>query len=434
MSHPGEDCARDAVASIFSDWEDEATKCSRCGFCQPTCPIYRATGREAHVARGKNVLFRKMVEGTQAVEADLREAYDNCLLCRACTANCFPAVRTDALVLAFREAYAARWGRPFVQRLIFRTLLPRPTLVATTFSAAWSLQLPRLGGLVQRSGLLGLLNPKMEMAVKLADHSPLPSLRRRLRELPLRPKTPRLRVGYWISCGYNYMLPEVGVDTVRVLRALGAEVVPLDNHCCGLPAHAYGDREAARALARRNLERLGDVGHLDAVVSECGSCSDHLKEYGALLADDAEYADLAARLSSRMRAFSEFVAELDTPLPLGRLEATVTYHDPCHMTARYQGVTRQPRELIASIPGVRLKELTEADSCCGAAGSYSLLHPGVSARIRARKTEFIAESEAAYVVTECPSCLLQLALGVRELPVQAVSTSQLLALALAPGP
>ena len=72
---------------------DEVAKCGRCGFCQPTCPVYTATNKEPHVARGKNVLFRNLIEGQTSFDPDLRDAFENCLLCRACTANCSPQSR-----------------------------------------------------------------------------------------------------------------------------------------------------------------------------------------------------------------------------------------------------------------------------------------------------------------------------------------------------
>jgi glycolate oxidase iron-sulfur subunit len=419
---------RPSPESLIREWGPEAARCSRCGFCQPTCPIYRETGREAHVARGKSFLLRKMAEDQLELEPGLREAFDNCLLCRACTANCFPAVRTDQMVMAFREAYAGRWGRPLVQRLLFRNVLPHPATMSRLFALAFSSRLPSVGRRAQQRGLLTLLNPKMDMAMRLAPRAPRPFLRERLARMDLGAADGALRVGYWISCGYNYMLPEVGVSTVRVLRALGAQVVPLENACCGLPVQSYGDGESARALARENLRRVERAGTLDFIVSECGSCSSHLKEYGGLLGDDERWATRASAFAARVRSFSELLVELDAELPLASLPRTVTYHEPCHMTARYQGVVRQPRDLISRIPGVGLVEMEEADSCCGAAGSYNVLHPEVSSGILRRKTRNIAATGASCVVSECPSCVMQLTLGVRDqhLPVSVLGISQLI--------
>ena len=269
----------------------------------------------------------------------------------------------------------------------------------------------------------------------------------------------RPRVGYWMSCGYNYVLPQVGEATIEVLEALGYEVEVLDNCCCGLAAYGYGDLEAAARLASENLRRLGDLDRLQAIISECGSCSGHLKEYGALLADDPQWAEAATRLSGITRSFSEFVAqqgELSSLLgavPAGTATAgaaatgersspvapgsagrptVVTYHDPCHLGKRYQNVVDPPRAILRSLPGVVFREAAEADSCCGAAGTYGVLHSETSAAIVDRKTGFFRATGATVIATECPACMMQLALGAKRagLDVQVANISQLCAQAL----
>ncbi len=431
-----------ALAPLY----DEVAKCGKCGFCQPTCPVYRTTFREGHVARGKNALFRNLVEGETVLDVDLRDSFDHCLLCRACTAACFPAVRTDQLVLAFRETYARRFGRPTLQRLIFRGLLPFPDRMRLVIRAAWTARRLGLDSLAARAGLLDMINPKLRNALEIKEDVPARFLRDRAADTGLGRPSARtvergpapLRVGYWISCGYNYMLPEVGEATLEALRQIGASVEILGNACCGLPVYGYGDRDGARSLARRNIELLGDLSRFDAVVSECGSCSGHLKEYPDLLADDPEFSVRAHRLAAMTRSFSEFVdpllartADLAPPpaAPDGDPDRplVVTYHEPCHLGARYQGVVTQPRRILKSLPGVEYRELPEADSCCGAAGSFNVLHPEVAGGILARKMERVAAIGADVLVTECPACLLQLGLGVRRagLPVRVAGISEL---------
>ncbi|HLA80952.1 MAG TPA: (Fe-S)-binding protein [Thermoleophilia bacterium] len=411
------------------DLYDEVAKCGRCGFCQPTCPVYTATAREAHVARGKNMLFRNLIEGETALEPDLREAFENCLLCRACTANCFPAVKTDLLVVAFRETYGKRFGRPTVQRWIFRRLLPYPKRMSRIIGLLWLARRLGLAGMAKRLGLLRMINPKLEKAMEIREEVPAGFLRTRLkRRVRPEPAPSRLKVGYWISCGYNYMLPEVGEATVDVLEENGMEVEVLPNACCGLPVYGYGDIEGARLLARTNLDKLGDLKEYDYIVSDCGSCSGHLKEYADLLKDEPEYAERAKVLVSKVRGFSELMQATGVTVALGELPVAVTYHDPCHLGARYQGIVTQPRELIRSIPGVDYRELAEADWCCGAAGSYNFMHNEISMKILGRKVENIEKSGADVIVTECPACIMQLSLGAkrRGLSKRVLSVSQLI--------
>lgn len=467
----------------LSSLYEQVAKCGKCGFCQPACPIYRTTYREAHVARGKHALMRNIIEGNTVLDADLGDAFDNCLLCRACTASCFSDLRTDRLVVAFRETYARRFGRSTLQRLIFRGLLPAPRLMRTVARAAWVTRGTGLDGLAARSGLLDMINPKLKKALELREGSPGVFLRERLArtaatgdaghrgrahtKIVLPPifdasagvddgVGEAAKVGYWISCGYNYMLPEVGEATVSVLRRAGASVEVLENSCCGLPAYGYGDVDGARALARGNLETMGDLSRFDHIVSECGSCSGHLKEYPELLAADPEFAVRARRMAAKVRSFSEWLVERgarvstppegpgpaapgasvapaalaapeDSAAPAGAAGSegpagswvapdrplVVTFHEPCHLGERFQGVVQQPRDLLRSLPGVEFRELPDADSCCGAAGSYNMRNPEVSGAILARKMEKVATTGADVLVTECPSCMIQLSLGAR---------------------
>ena len=444
----------------FEPLYDEVVTCGKCGFCQPTCPVYRATGRENHVARGKNALFRNLFEGETVMAPDLEDAFSNCLLCRACTENCFTAVRTDHMVIAYREAYGQRFGRSTIQRAVFRGLLPRPRLMARLVRSTWALRRVGLADVLRRWGLVRLLNPKLDRALELKLGTPGKLLRERLKDRPSAtgrdtrqaasggsspgragssspgsPAGQTPRVGYWISCGYNFVLPEVGEATVRVLERLGATVEVLDNCCCGLAVYGYGDREGARRLARANIDRLGDLDRFDAIVSECGSCSGHLKEYPELLAEDPVYAAKADRLRKKVRSFSEFVVEAGGAALLaeGRLDGVVTYHESCHMGNRYQGVVDQPRLLLRSVPGVTFRELTEANSCCGSAGTYGVLHPETGAAIIGRKMGFVRQTGATILAAECPSCMLQLDFGARRagLDILVLNMSQVCDRALA---
>ncbi len=72
-------------------------------------------------------------------------------------------------------------------------------------------------------------------------------------------------------------------------------------------------------------------------------------------------------------------------------------------------MTRQPRALLAGIPGVRLSEMREPSRCCGGAGSFSLTHQELSLAIGARKAADIVATGAEVVATSCPGCRMQLA-------------------------
>jgi glycolate oxidase iron-sulfur subunit len=164
------------------------------------------------------------------------------------------------------------------------------------------------------------------------------------------------------------------------------------------------------------------------VVTECGSCSSFLKEYPVLFGDDPDLRERAKALAKRVRGFSEFLLDrMPASLPANRVSGKVTYHDPCHLS-RYQGIVKQPRALLKKIPGLAYTELPEADLCCGAAGSYNVLHYEQSMKVLDRKMKNVQKIEADVLATECPGCIIQLSYGVRRagLGVKVTHISELL--------
>jgi glycolate oxidase iron-sulfur subunit len=176
------------------------------------------------------------------------------------------------------------------------------------------------------------------------------------------------------------------------------------------------------------VERLAPARGFDAIVSECGSCSSHLKEYGSLLKGDPAYAERAAALAGKAKSFSEFLATLGANGTLGDITGTVTYHDPCHLSNRFSKITAQPRALLKGIPGLTYRELPEADWCCGAAGSYTFLHHTEASGVLDRKMGNVEKTGTSILTTECPACMMHLGYGARQkgLPVQVRHVSQLL--------
>ncbi len=147
-----------------------------------------------------------------------------------------------------------------------------------------------------------------------------------------------------------------------------------------------------------------------------------MKEYGHRLPELAPFA-------GRVRDVIEVLAGAE--LPLGTLDLTVTYHDACHL-AHGQRVRQEPRELLRRIPGLKLVELGDSDLCCGSAGVYNLLEPGIADELLELKIARIAETGARLVAAANPGCLLQIAGGCRQrgLDVTLVHPVELLARAV----
>jgi len=406
---------------------DVIAKCNRCGFCQAGCPVYRVTGQEHSLSRGRLAIARSLMLGEIELTPEVAHALEDCLLCRGCTAHCFPALKTDEVVLALRHAYLEKHGHPLWQRVLFRSVLADGKRLE--WAGRWAVWAKRTGlaKAAEKAGFGGADSP-LSAANEVVPELPERFFRRGERHAGADVDKAASRIGYFVSCGLSFQFPEVVEATLRVLGRAGCSVTILDNTCCGRPAHAYGDLDAARDIARRNIDRLAVTEGLEAVVSDCGSCSTHLKDYAHLLADDAAYAAKAAAFSAKVRSFSEFLAAKGLGPAEGRVEATVTYHDPCHLSNRFAKVTAQPRALLKSVPGVTFKELPEADWCCGASGSYTFLHHSEATGVLDRKMDKVSTTGANILATECPACMMHLGYGVRRrgLPVQVRHVSQVL--------
>jgi len=403
-------------------------KCNRCGFCQAGCPVFRVTGEEHSLSRGRMAIARGLMLGNLELTPEVVHALEDCLLCRGCTAHCFPALKTDEVVTAIRHAYIARHGQPVWQRILFRTILSDSKKIELGGRMALWAKRHGLAALAEKTGLLGLVDQRLAVANQVAPPSiAKPFLRGERAQVPA-PATVTHRIGYFVSCGLSFQFPEVVEATLRVLARNGCEITVLNNTCCGRPAHSYGDLAAARDIARKNLDRLAPAMGLDAIVSECGSCSTHLKDYGQILKGDPAYADKAAALSKKIQSFSEFLVGVGANGSLGTLSGTVTYHDPCHLSNRFAKITAQPRTLLKSVPGMTYQELPEADWCCGAAGSYTFLHHEEATGVLDRKMGNVEKTGAVIVATECPACMMHLGYGARRkgLPVQVRHVSQIL--------
>jgi glycolate oxidase iron-sulfur subunit len=377
-------------------------KCNKCGSCTSVCPLYQNTVYEGMAARGKLALLEAVADGRLKAGETVRAKLEDCLLCGACSQNCPSFVPTTDLFLEARAGLAKDLGLPVPIRMLLAAL-QSPVLM--------SLGTPPLA-LLQRAGIprimleqLGGLLPEVARAgLRSLPPAPLQSFRGRAKRLPTNGDGRRGTVGYFAGCFMNWGYADAAMATRTILTRGGFRVEVPAVVCCGVPHRAYGDIEAARDLARKNIAALEKYEH---VVTDCASCGAALKEYRHLLKDDPEYCARAENLSGRAADISEFLVKQEFPKPQGHVPLRVTYHDPCHLV-RGQGIKSQPREILKAIPGVEYVEMKGADVCCGAAGSFCVTHPALSEGVGSNKADCIVETEADVVVSGCPSCLTQL--------------------------
>lgn len=387
---------------------ENASKCAKCGDCQSVCPIYRETKREGSVARGKLAVLRFAAGGELPFDGELKEYIYECLMCGSCAANCSSAVPVTDIILGAKEILA-QGKDPFVQQVMFQHFLPYPKRMAFTNRLLKIYQNSGLRYLLKKSGLIHVLGS----VAKAEDFIPKITATFRDQEGGLRgnPEHPKLKIGYFLGCATNLLKPVQAVAAVNVLRKMDCRVEIPETFCCGLPAATYGRRELVRELAKKNIDILLKKDY-EYIVSDCVSCSSQLKDYHKLFDMNDPYYHKAMNLSVKAVDFAQLVRKIDPKQNLLSENRTVTYHVPCHM-ARGLKAAQEPIEILKSIEGITFAELAEADTCCGAAGSYLATHPELSLAVLRRKMEHIRATGAHMVVTSCPECVMQLERGAK---------------------
>jgi glycolate oxidase iron-sulfur subunit len=371
-------------------------KCVHCGFCTATCPTYQLLGDELDGPRGRIYLIKQMLEGAP-VSAKTRLHLDRCLTCRSCETTCPSGVDYAHLLDIGRrivEEKLPRKGGDALQRAVLREALPRPAI----FGAAVKLGL--------------MLRPLLPSA--LADKLPADAADT---ARPWPEKTGhRRRMLALAGCVQPALAPNINAATARVLDRLGIALFEAARAgCCGAVRFHLNDQDGAKDDMRRNIDAWWPYveSGVEGIVVTASGCGVQVRDYGHVLADDAVYAEKAARISALCRDPAEVIsaeragllAVLGTQPGRGKL----AFHSPC--TLQHGLKIRGVAEELLVAAGYELTPVADGHLCCGSAGTYSLLQPELSKRLRDNKLAALTAGSPATVATANIGCLSHLQAG-----------------------
>ncbi len=358
--------------------------CVHCGFCTATCPTYQLLGDELDGPRGRIYLIKQVLEG-QAPSRKTQLHLDRCLTCRSCETTCPSGVRYGRLVDIGRVTVEAAVPRPTGERLARRLL-------------RWLVPYPRRFGPLLRLGQT--FRPLLPEILR-AKVPP----RRVAGPWPARPH-PRTLIAL-AGCAQALMTPDTNAATARILDRLGIRLVEAPQAgCCGALPHHLAAEDEALAMVRRNIDAwwpLVEAG-AEAILVTASGCGTMVKDYGTLLAHDPIYADKAARIAALARDPGEVLAmELARPEAATLLAAVragsrcIAFHSPCSLQhgQKLPGLV----EGILVRLGFELTPVADGHLCCGSAGSYSLLQPELSRRLRDNKLASLSAGGATCIAT-----------------------------------
>lgn len=401
----------DALTALLREEEDKLRACVHCGFCLQACPTYVRLGDEADSPRGRLYLMRAVAEGRVEPDSPVFSTHlDRCLGCRACETACPSGVPYGQLLERSREVVARQGKTGAVAKLLVR-VFGTPSLARLASAGGRLLRATRLPALLARvlPRRLGFTMAMLAASAPRRIPAPHDVATETDRTAIATPTNRPVRVALLDGCVQDGLFGRVNKATAQVLEWNGCTIVSVpDQRCCGaLHAHA-GEREAAKALAKVNVEAFERAG-ADYVVVNAAGCGAMMKEYGALLADDPAWAERAAALASRVRDVNEFLAELG-PKPGAPISIRVTYDAPCHLH-HAQRIIDAPLTVLRAIPELEIVPLRGADVCCGGAGIYGVTHPELGGAILDEKVAAVRATDADVVVTPNPGCIMQIGAG-----------------------
>ena len=401
------------IAALMRELEDQLVVCMRCGMCQAACPVFEQTGREADVARGKLALLDGLMQEMFSDPRGVYERLNRCLLCGSCAANCPSGVDVLAIFLKARAVLTGYMGLSATKKLLLRGMLVHPN----TFDhlAEWGARFQQiftrpvndlLGTSCARFVSPFLSERHFVPLAKTPFHTKMPSLNTDA-------GTSGIKVAFFVGCLIDKILPQIAEATLQVLKHHGVGIyLPPAQGCCGIPAASSGDTATFKRLVQYNLEIFEDR-KFDYLVTACATCTSTIKEVWPVLIRK-EPGDVVAgvnRISEKTLDIHQFLA---AKVGLKRISQTntenplrVTYHDPCHLK-KALGVAAEPRAVLAANPGYHLKEMHQADACCGMGGSFNLQYYEISSEIGRLKRDNIKASGCEVVATGCPACMLQI--------------------------
>lgn len=379
--------------------------CVHCGFCTATCPTYRVLGDELDSPRGRIYLIKDMLENNRVPDEKTVKHIDRCLSCLSCMTTCPSGVHYMHLIDHAREYveqnYKRRWDEKILRWLLAQ-ILPYPRRFRL---ALW-------GAKAMRPFRNFIPDARFRAMLEMAPaHIPPASANDEPQSFPAQ-GTRIKRVALLVGCAQRALNTDINDATIRLLRRHGCEVViPDDIGCCGALTHHLGKTRDSHALAARNIRALIselEGKGLDAVVINTSGCGTTVKDYGHLFRNDS-LAEDAMRVAALAKDISEVMADIGLKDAFYGKPLRVAYHAACSLQHGQQ-VRSAPKDLLRAA-GFQIVEPRDSHICCGSAGTYNLLQPEISSKLKSEKVAKLEATRPDVISAGNIGCMMQISSG-----------------------
>lgn len=361
-------------------------KCVHCGFCTATCPTYQLLGDELDGPRGRIYLMKQVFEGvTPSSTTQLH--LDRCLSCRNCESTCPSGVQYGRLLDIGREVVEQQVERTPTERLkrrLLRLVIPYRN---------------RFGPLLKVGQFF---RPALPRSLKQATPPP-----RAAGPWPSGDQHDRQML-VLNGCVQPAIAPDINAASAQVLNRLGVGLIAADDGCCGALSYHLSAHDEALDFMRRNVDVWWPhiERGVEAIVMTASGCGVMVKDYGHLLRHDPDYAEKAATISDLTKDISEVLYAEDLSKLEPNTNKRVAFQSPCSLQHGQQ-LSGGVEHILARL-GYSLTTVPDAHLCCGSAGTYSILNPGISNQLKQNKLEALSSDEPDIIATANIGCLAHL--------------------------
>lgn len=382
------------------DYKEEIHKCSKCGLCQSVCPIYEQTGNDCSVSRGKFIMLNGVVKGDLELNKNINKYLDMCLKCNACKNFCPSDIDARKIFLTAKAEYfkncpSAKFIKSFQSNFIFNTILKLTKLATNTY------RFLRINLFVK---MFYPILSKFELGKKIILANEFVGSGKHNLSIyeSLNSST---KVVYFKGCVNEYINPRTKNAAINVLTKMGVKIIPVDFQCCGIPFLSSGNAEQFKKQAEFNISQVPD--EFDYFITDCGSCQNAFKEYENYIEDEKLLKKLR-KINEKSLNIVDFTLKTIKRIEFSK-KTTFTFHKPCHLED-----LSFLSEILKKAKNIEYIEMNEFDKCCGFSGEFAIKNPEISKKISSKKAKNAIITNADYILTSCPACVLGITQGLIE--------------------
>jgi len=372
-----------------------AHQCVKCSACRQVCPTYSVVKEERSSPRGRLALAEAVVDGILPLTEKVAAQWNQCAMCRRCEWICPNEVEYKEIMFRARNIAKEKSKKDYFKTVVFKGLgmmgnpLTKigmkftPTLMEAYGKLAGK-EVPEYNAVYIDVGIL-----------KYAKLMPKPSAKPfGLRGKEVKAEKSKGRLLFFTGCMIDAFQGKVGESVLKLMEKAGYDVVvPKDIRCCGAPHLYSGEIDAFNKLMKHNKNEI-DKYKFDYIVVACPTCGGALKE---------EY-------KYPVKDFAEILREEGFLVFKGNGEK-VSFHFPCHSYTAMKTDPNVFRDVLKNVKDTQYVEGEEAMMSCGFAGYFSVANYEVASELQKRKIEDLRKTQATYVLSDCPGCVLNLADG-----------------------